>query len=363
MDGNRLRALLESRSHHHPAGHARHVAPAARCAVVRPARLPRLDRRRAGAGRPVARAAGPHAASCGTSTARPRPPSGRPSGAWSAPIVAARGVSIGRPMANTGVWILDANLQPCPIGVPGEICISGMGVTLGYLERPELTAERFVDDRRSTACTTLIYRSGDRGRWRNDGLLEHMGRFDFQVKVRGYRIELGEIEAALQRGRGRGAQRGDHARGPAGRRAPGGLPRAFAGRRRGPGRSSTATCAAACRSTWCRSTWWRWTPSRCCPTARWTARRCPSPAPTRQDAGERLAPRNERERARAADHGARAQPAGPGHPRRLLLAGRPLAAGGAADDAAEPRVRAHGAAAHCCSRRRPPSGWPRPSRA
>jgi amino acid adenylation domain-containing protein len=110
------------------------------------------------------------------------------------PIVAARGVSIGRPMANTGVWILDSNLEPCPIGVPGEICISGMGVTLGYLDRPELTAERFV----TTAIDgveTLIYRSGDRGRWRNDGLLEHMGRFDFQVKVRGYRIELGEIEA------------------------------------------------------------------------------------------------------------------------------------------------------------------------
>lgn len=110
------------------------------------------------------------------------------------PIVAARGVSIGRPMDNTGVWILDANLQPCPIGVPGEICISGLGVTLGYLDRPELTAERFVTTP-IDGVPTLIYRSGDRGRWRNDGLLEHLGRFDFQVKVRGYRIELGEIEA------------------------------------------------------------------------------------------------------------------------------------------------------------------------
>ncbi|MBU1358861.1 MAG: amino acid adenylation domain-containing protein, partial [Gammaproteobacteria bacterium] len=110
------------------------------------------------------------------------------------PSVAARGVSIGRPMANTGVWILDSNLQRCPIGVPGEICISGMGVTLGYLDRPELTAERFVTTQ-IDGVDTLIYRSGDRGRWRNDGLLEHLGRFDFQVKVRGYRIELGEIEA------------------------------------------------------------------------------------------------------------------------------------------------------------------------
>ena len=111
--------------------------------------------------------------------------------------IAANGVSIGRPMDNTGVWILDADLQPCPIGVPGEICISGMGVTSGYLERPELTAERFVIAT-IDGVDTLIYRSGDRGRWRNDGLLEHMGRFDFQVKVRGYRIELGEIEARCE---------------------------------------------------------------------------------------------------------------------------------------------------------------------
>ncbi|HEY4221342.1 MAG TPA: amino acid adenylation domain-containing protein, partial [Myxococcota bacterium] len=104
------------------------------------------------------------------------------------------GVSIGRPIANTTVWILDDNLQPCPVGVPGEICIGGHGVTLGYLDRPELTADRFravpfADDARK------IYRTGDRGRFRNDGLLEHLGRLDFQVKVRGYRIELGEIEA------------------------------------------------------------------------------------------------------------------------------------------------------------------------
>lgn len=109
-------------------------------------------------------------------------------------VIAARGVAIGRPMANTGIWILDNAQQLCPIGVPGEICISGMGVTLGYLDRPELTAERFVSV--PIAGTDMrVYRTGDRGRWRNDGLLEHMGRFDFQVKVRGYRIELGEIEA------------------------------------------------------------------------------------------------------------------------------------------------------------------------
>ncbi|RTQ36681.1 amino acid adenylation domain-containing protein [Variovorax gossypii] len=107
--------------------------------------------------------------------------------------IASRGVSIGRPVDNTEIWILDADLQPCPIGVPGEICIAGEGVSLGYLDRPELTAERFVTVR-IFGTPKKMYRSGDRGRWRNDGLLDHLGRLDFQVKVRGYRIEPGEIE-------------------------------------------------------------------------------------------------------------------------------------------------------------------------
>ncbi len=108
--------------------------------------------------------------------------------------IASTGVSIGRPIDNTTVWILDAHLQRMPIGVPGELCIGGDGVTLGYLERPELTADRFVTVDIDGAPARL-YRTGDRGRWRNNGLLEHMGRLDSQVKVRGYRIELGEIEA------------------------------------------------------------------------------------------------------------------------------------------------------------------------
>ncbi|MDM0105327.1 amino acid adenylation domain-containing protein [Variovorax sp. J22R24] len=108
---------------------------------------------------------------------------------------AKRGVSIGQPIANTTVWIVDSRNQRCPIGVPGEIVIGGTGVTLGYLERPELTADRFIPDPWGAAGARM-YRTGDRGRWGNDGLLEHMGRFDFQVKVRGYRIELGEIEAS-----------------------------------------------------------------------------------------------------------------------------------------------------------------------
>ena len=109
-------------------------------------------------------------------------------------MIGSHGISIGKPIDNTTVWILDEHLQQMPVGVPGEICIGGLGVTLGYLHRPELTADRFV-------CIDIdgvasrVYRTGDRGRWRNNGLLEHMGRLDFQVKVRGYRIELGEIES------------------------------------------------------------------------------------------------------------------------------------------------------------------------
>jgi acyl-CoA synthetase (AMP-forming)/AMP-acid ligase II len=107
-----------------------------------------------------------------------------------------RGISIGRPIANTAIRILDRNVL-CPVGVPGEICIGGAGVTLGYFNRPELTAAQFVPDPFSTGNGTTLYRTGDRGRWRNDGTLEHLGRIDEQVKVRGFRIELGEIEAVL----------------------------------------------------------------------------------------------------------------------------------------------------------------------
>src|SRR3546814_3020525 len=93
--------------------------------------------------------------------------------------------------------VLDQNQQLCPINVAGEIWIGGEGVTLGYLGRPELTAERFVADPFSQDADARLYRTGDRGRWRANGTLEHLGRLDFQVKVRGYRIEPGEVEAAL----------------------------------------------------------------------------------------------------------------------------------------------------------------------
>lgn len=106
-------------------------------------------------------------------------------------------ITIGRPIANTSVWVLDEQRQPCPIGVPGEIWIGGDGVTLGYLNNAGMTAERFIADPFSSAVGATLYRTGDRGRWREGGNVEHMGRLDYQVKVRGYRIELGEIEACL----------------------------------------------------------------------------------------------------------------------------------------------------------------------
>ena len=106
-------------------------------------------------------------------------------------------VPIGQPIANTAFHIVDASMRPVPIGVTGEIVIGGSGVTLGYLNRPDLTAERFLADPFSTAEGARLYRTGDLGRWRADGVLECQGRIDHQVKVRGHRIELGEIEANL----------------------------------------------------------------------------------------------------------------------------------------------------------------------
>jgi amino acid adenylation domain-containing protein len=109
------------------------------------------------------------------------------------------GITIGKPIANTIVRILDAQKNLCPIGVPGELCIGGDGVASGYWNRPELTADRFIQDPFGTGLGATLYRTGDRARWRNDGTLEHLGRLDFQVKLRGFRIEPGEIEAGIAR--------------------------------------------------------------------------------------------------------------------------------------------------------------------
>ena len=105
-------------------------------------------------------------------------------------------VTIGKPFANTRVYILDKHLMPVPVGVAGELCIGGDSVSGGYLNRPELTAEKFIDNPFGEG---KLYRTGDNAYWREDGNLAYIGRSDFQVKIRGLRIELGEIESAIQR--------------------------------------------------------------------------------------------------------------------------------------------------------------------
>ncbi|MDZ8263789.1 non-ribosomal peptide synthetase [Nostoc sp. ChiQUE01b] len=106
-------------------------------------------------------------------------------------------VTIGRPIANTQIYILDSQLQPVPIGIPGELHIGGVGLARGYLNRPDLTQEKFIPNPFSTLPHSRLYKTGDLARYLSDGSIEFLGRIDYQVKIRGYRIELGEIEAVL----------------------------------------------------------------------------------------------------------------------------------------------------------------------
>jgi amino acid adenylation domain-containing protein len=106
-------------------------------------------------------------------------------------------VPIGKPISNTQVYLVDEGLNVVPIGIRGEIYIGGDGLARGYRNRPELTAERFVDNLLAPGQGSRLYRTGDLGRWRGDGEIEYLGRVDTQIKLRGVRIELGEIESVL----------------------------------------------------------------------------------------------------------------------------------------------------------------------
>ncbi|BAZ50352.1 amino acid adenylation [Nostoc sp. NIES-4103] len=107
-------------------------------------------------------------------------------------------IPIGRPIANTQIYLLDSHLQPVPVGVVGEIYINGEGVVSGYLNRPELTAQKFIPNPFSDQEGDILYKTGDLGRFLPDGNIEFIGRCDYQVKINGYRIELEEIETLLK---------------------------------------------------------------------------------------------------------------------------------------------------------------------
>jgi amino acid adenylation domain-containing protein len=106
-------------------------------------------------------------------------------------------IPIGKPILNMEIYLLDANRQLVPVGVPGEIYLGGIGLARGYLNKAELTTEKFIDHPFRPGANARLYRTGDLGRFLPDGNIEFMGRVDFQVKVRGFRIELGEIESLL----------------------------------------------------------------------------------------------------------------------------------------------------------------------
>ena len=148
---------------------------------------------------------------------------------------------IGQPIPDLQVFVLDSRLDPVPPGAPGELYVGGAGVSRGYLNRPELTAERFVPNPFGPG---RLYRTGDSARYRADGEIEYLGRIDDQVKIRGFRIELGEIQIGSRRARRGGGMRRCRAGGGAGRHEARGLRRRGESARRQRERGAVATRAS-----------------------------------------------------------------------------------------------------------------------
>lgn len=115
------------------------------------------------------------------------------------PIENAIYTPIGRPIANTQIHLLDTNMQPVPIGIPGELYVAGVGLGRGYLNRPDLTAEKFIPNPYSDTPGSRLYKTEDLARYQPDGNIEYLGRIDHQIKIRGYRIEPSEVESHLLR--------------------------------------------------------------------------------------------------------------------------------------------------------------------
>ena len=166
---------------------------------------------------------------------------------WSA----GQSIPIGRPISNTRVYVLDCSMEPVPIGVPGELYAAGDGLALEYLNRPELTAERFISNPFELRNGSRLYRTGDIVRWKPDGNLEFLGRADGKTKIRGYRVECGEVEAVLSGHPYSGDSFGSRPRGPLHRqtacrvRCPGVLALRWTPNCRGN------SCSRSCRLTWC----------------------------------------------------------------------------------------------------------------
>ena len=358
-DGDALRALLDDERRDHHAGHARDLAPAARSRL---ARSRGSSRRSAAASRCRAdlaeRCCSSAAASCGTcygptettvwSTLRARRASRRRAASRSA-----------SPIANTTVWILDAHGAALPLGVPGEICIGGDGVTLGYLDRPELTAERFVarSVRRPQQRRTL-YRTGDRGRWRGEA------RSSISAASIS-RSRCAAIASSSARSRARCSRHPDVARAVAIAREdqPGDV-RLVAyvvaqARRRDRRDALRAPARRRLPEYMIPQHFVALQAIPLLPNGKVDRKALPAPDLAEPHRRRRTSGAAQRRSSNASPtRWRRARPAGPRHPRRFLRARRPLAARRAADRAAAiASSRRHCRCARC-SMRRPSPGWP-----